>query len=71
MIYSLKQGYSRIIVATFASNIHRLQQVVDAAKKHGRKVTVSGRSMLNVVNVAKELGILSRRRYDNRFKRRR
>ncbi|TQQ84182.1 ribonuclease J [Peptacetobacter hominis] len=53
-----KAGESRIIVATFASNIHRLQQIVDVAKKYGRKVSVSGRSMLNVVSVAKDLGYL-------------
>lgn len=49
----------RILVATFASNIHRVQQVVDAAVKFKRKVAVSGRSMINVVNVAKQLGYLN------------
>ena len=48
----------RIIVATFASNIHRIQQVINAAEKYGRKVTVSGRSMVNTINVAYELGYL-------------
>ncbi len=48
----------RIIVATFASNIHRIQQIVDNAVKYGRKVAVSGRSMVNVVNKAVELGYL-------------
>lgn len=49
----------RIIVATFASNIHRIQQIVDNAVKYGRKVAVSGRSMINVVGKAIELGYLS------------
>jgi len=49
----------RIIVATFASNIHRIQQIIDAANKNGRKVTVVGRSMVNVVNIALELGYLT------------
>lgn len=48
----------RIIVATFSSNVHRIQQVVDAATKYGRKVAVIGRSMVNVVNIAKEMGYL-------------
>lgn len=48
----------RIIVATFASNIHRIQQIINAAIMFNRKVAVSGRSMVNVVNVAKELGYL-------------
>ena len=48
----------RIIVATFSSNIHRIQQIVDEAAKCGRKVAVSGRSMINVVTVASELGYL-------------
>ena len=43
---------SRIIVASFASNVHRIQQAIDAAAKFNRKVTVVGRSMMNVVNVA-------------------
>ena len=48
----------RIIVATFSSNIHRIQQIIDEAAKCGRKVAVSGRSMINVVTVASELGYL-------------
>ena len=49
----------RIIVATFSSNLHRIQQILDVSDKDGRKVAVSGRSMLNTVNIAKELGYLS------------
>ena len=49
----------RIIVATFSSNIHRIQQIIDEAYRCGRKVAVSGRSMLNVVTVASELGYLN------------
>lgn len=48
----------RIIVASFATNVHRIQQVFDAAKYYDRKVAVSGRSMINVINVAGELGYL-------------
>ena len=48
----------RIVVATFSSNIHRVQQIIDEAVKCGRKVAVSGRSMINVVTVATELGYL-------------
>jgi ribonuclease J len=50
---------SRIIVATFASNIHRIQQVVNASVKYGRKVAICGRSMLNVCTKAIELGYLT------------
>ena len=48
----------RIIVATFASNIHRVQQVINSAVKYGRKVAVSGRSMENILVVASELGYM-------------
>ncbi|MBO4954151.1 MAG: ribonuclease J [Clostridia bacterium] len=48
-------GDRRIIVATFASNIHRIQQIFDAAVRYDRKVAISGRSMENIVNVAMEL----------------
>lgn len=54
-----KEGIDkRIIVATFATNVHRVQQIFDAAKKFKRKVAISGRSMVNVVAVAKELKYL-------------
>lgn len=49
----------RIIIATFASNVHRIQQVVDTAVRFERKVAVFGRSMVNVVAIAQELGYLT------------
>ena len=51
-------GDRRIIIATFASNIHRIQQIIDYAAKYDKKVSVSGRSMVNVVATAIELGYL-------------
>ena len=49
----------RLIIATFASNISRVQQIIDCAVKHDRKVALSGRSMLNVMGIASELGYLN------------
>lgn len=49
----------RILVATFASNVHRVQQIINAAVKFNRKVSICGRSMINVVNVAMELGYMN------------
>ena len=49
---------NRIIVATFSSNVHRIQQIVDSAVRYKRKVAVIGRSMVNVVNISIELGYL-------------
>ncbi len=48
----------RIIIATFASNVHRIQQIIDCAARFGRKVSFSGRSMVNTVNIGQELGYL-------------
>jgi ribonuclease J len=53
-----EQSARRIIVTTFASNVHRLQQIIDAAVAYGRKVALAGRSMLNIAGVALELGYL-------------
>ncbi len=56
-IFRLSNG--RIILATFASNIHRIQQVVDAATRYDRKVAIAGRSLLNTVDISTQLGYLN------------
>ena len=56
-LFKKAEGH-RIVVATFSSNIHRIQQIIDEAAHCNRKVALSGRSMLNVVSVASELGYL-------------
>lgn len=48
----------RLIIATFSSNVHRVQQIIDACARHGRKVAVLGRSMVNVIGAAAELGYM-------------
>lgn len=54
-----KAGKNRIIVATFASNIHRVQQIINVAYSLGRKVAIIGRSLENVVNISAQLGYLN------------
>ncbi|MFZ5592248.1 MAG: ribonuclease J, partial [Bacillota bacterium] len=55
---TFRQAKERIIVATFASNVHRLQQAITTAHRYDRKVAVVGRSMINVLSIAHELGYL-------------
>jgi ribonuclease J len=61
--YSFEKIFSqyedrRLIITTFSSNVHRVQQIIDTAYKHGRKVCVIGRSMVNVIGAAAELGYM-------------
>ncbi len=49
----------RVVVATFSSNVHRVQQIIDISARHGRRVAVTGRSMLNIVSAAVELGYMN------------
>ena len=53
-----QNAQGRIIVATFSSNVHRIQQVIDTAVRYRRRVTILGRSMVNVVNISLELGYI-------------
>ena len=48
----------RVVIATFSSNVHRVQQIIDTSVRHGRKVAITGRSMLNIVGAAVELGYM-------------
>ena len=54
-----KGSNQRLIVTTFASNVHRIQQIIEAAVNHGRRVAISGRSMENILNLAVRLGYVS------------
>ena len=56
-IFNEHQG-ERIIVSTFASNVDRVRQVIDTAARYGRKVVIEGRSMINIINIATELGYI-------------
>ena len=56
---AFRSAEGRVILATFASNIHRIQQVIYSAERTGRKVAVIGRSMVNNINIAKDLGYLT------------
>ena len=54
-----KHKDKRLVIATFSSNVHRVQQIVDISARHGRKVAVTGRSMTNIMGAAIELGYMS------------
>ena len=57
MIFTMNPD-KRLVIATFSSNVHRVQQIIDISASHGRKVAVTGRSMINIVTAAVELGYM-------------
>lgn len=57
-IFSVNKN-KRIVIATFSSNVHRVQQIIDTSVRHGRRVAITGRSMLNIVSAARELGYMN------------
>ena len=57
VIFTMHQG-RRIVISTFSSNVHRVQQIINISARHGRKVAVTGRSMINIVSAAVELGYM-------------
>ena len=57
-IFTANEG-KRIIISTFSSNVHRVQQIIDVSLRHGRRIALSGRSMQNVVSAAIELGYMT------------
>ena len=57
-IFSINKS-KRIVIATFSSNVHRVQQIIDASARHSRKVAITGRSMINIVNAAIRLGYMN------------
>ena len=57
-IFTLNKD-KRIVIATFSSNVHRVQQIIDASVRHSRKVAITGRSMQNIVGAAVELGYMN------------
>ena len=57
MIFTMHQD-RRIVISTFSSNVHRVQQILNISARHGRKVAVTGRSMINIVSAAVELGYM-------------
>lgn len=54
----LSHPKNRLVIATFSSNVHRVQQIIDASARHGRRVAILGRSMVNVIGAATELGYM-------------
>ncbi len=57
MIFTMNKE-KRIVISTFSSNVHRVQQIIDVSARHGRKVAVTGRSMINIVSAAVSLGYM-------------
>ncbi len=55
----LRNQDKRIVIATFSSNVHRVQQIINTSAQHGRKVAITGRSMLNIVGAATRLGYMT------------
>ncbi len=55
----MQKSDKRIVIATFSSNVHRVQQIINTSAQHGRKVAITGRSMMNIIGAATRLGYMS------------